>query len=151
MKRILFAVCAAVAIVFLVIQTGSSARVSNGNSSASLAFIHYQVTVHPNYTIQHNECPMSVQITDGNGNIIGIPQLYRHGVDVYNFTETGPVTGARIASISTATVGNTNDVCFIIALNDKKVGVFNNGVDYLFTLMGFTPPSTIQQINPNER
>jgi hypothetical protein len=151
MKRILFAVCAAIAIVFLVIQTGSSARVSNGNSSASLAFIHYQVTVHPNYTIQHNECPMSVQITDGQGNTIGIPQLYRHGVDVYNFTETGPVTGARIARMITAATGQPDDVCFIVSLADKKVGVFNNGVDYLFTLMGYTPQTTIQQINPNER
>ncbi|MGA3013334.1 MAG: hypothetical protein ABSD71_04790 [Bacteroidales bacterium] len=145
MKKIILLSSIAVMMIFFSFElstTTVSAKARNNNGS----FIHYQVIIYPDWRIDHNVCPLMVQMTNGSGMLIGQQQLYHKGTNVYNFYEAGPVTGVRKAQLTDEEErGLPDDVCIVISLSDSKSGTFNNGGNYVFNLYGFR----IQQFVPN--
>ena len=94
MKKIALVSFVIAAMIFLGTNVNSSVRVINKNNSNSTAQINYQVNIHPNWIILHNQCPIWVMMTDGtNTNILGLPQLYNPEINTYHFYEMGPVYG----------------------------------------------------------
>ena len=145
MKKIIILSSITLMVIFFSIElstTAISGKAGNNNN----VFIHYQVVIYPDQRIKNNACPLMVQMTNESGMLIGQPQLYNKGTNIYNFYETGPVTGVRIANLTDEEEGGAPyDVCIIIALSDSKSGTFYNGQNYIFNLYG----SRIQQIIPN--
>jgi hypothetical protein len=136
MKKIILLSYVALAVIFSGISLNSSAQNPGKPIGIVQAFIHYQVVIHPDYGVIHNQCPMLVVLTDGYKNTIGLPQLYQHGVNTYNFYEMGPVAGTRTASLTNSSDDTPDDVCMVVSMVDSKTGIFNNGGTYQFNLSG---------------
>jgi hypothetical protein len=147
MKKIIIVSVVAAAVIFFGISLNSSALISLKPTGTLQAVIHYQVTVHPDYIVSHNQCPMVVQIMDESRNVIGLPQLYVKGKNIYNFYEVGPVTGMRIARLSNADADSHNDVCFVVSMTDSKTGTFNPGGNYYYNLYGGPWGQDLQVLN----
>jgi hypothetical protein len=132
-------------VIFFSIELSTKAFSGKAGSDNNV-FIHYQVIIYPDSRIDNNACPLMVQMTNGSGMLIGQPQLYHKGTNIYNFYEAGPVTGLRMAQLTDEEEGGSPyDVCIIISLSDSKSGTFYNGVNYPFNLNGLSG----QQIIPN--
>ncbi|MCX6247005.1 MAG: hypothetical protein NTW10_04675 [Bacteroidetes bacterium] len=136
MKKIILLSFVALAVIFSGISLNSSAQNPGKPIGIVQSYIHYQVVIHPDYGVIHNQCPMLVILTDAYNNPVGLPQLYQHGINTYNFYEMGPVAGTRIARLTNSSDDNPNDVCTIVSMVDSKTGIFNNGGNYQFNLSG---------------
>jgi hypothetical protein len=134
MKKIISISAALVAVIFIGMTLSSFAPAKVNNTSD--ATIQYKVVVHPDWTIQHNQCPLMVAITDGTSKVIGQPQRYQYGVSTYYFYETGSFSGTRIAILTNLAVEKPVDVCLQVSSSDSKRGNFINGVTYVFDLYG---------------
>ena len=135
MKKIIVLSFVAAAVIFIGMTLSSSTLMIKGNPPVP-AQITYQVVIHPDWTIIHNQCPMLVAVTDGKSGIIGQPKPYVHGVNTYNFYETGPVNGVRKAILMNSPIDKPNDVCMAVSATDSKSGTFNNGNVYMFNIYG---------------
>jgi hypothetical protein len=137
MKRIFFISIVLVIVIFFGLETTSTARRNQGNGTA-IAYIHYQVVIHPDYRISNNQCSMVVEITNEAKTIVGMPQQYIHGVNIYNFYELGPIYGTRVASL-TNTASGRNDVCYAVTITGTRTGNFDGGQTYPYELWGTNP------------
>lgn len=135
MKKFIILTFIASIAVFIGINLSSSAY-SNKIHNDNIDYIHYQVNIHPDYNISHTACPLTVQMTNGAGMLIGQPQFYHQGINTYHFYETGPVTGKRVAQLLNTDEGLPDDVCLLVSLWDSKTGTFYNGGNYKFDLYG---------------
>ena len=135
MKRIFFISVVVSAMIFFGFELNSYARINFINDQNTTAFIHYQVNIHPDWKVLNNSCLMVITITNEAKTIIGSPQVYINGVNTYNFYETGPVSGTRIATMTNASVpGGQEQVCQNIYMMSSKSGNFQNGSTYPFDL-----------------
>ena len=139
MKKIIILSFVVTAMIILGMNVNSSARVRNMNSGTSQNYIQYQVNIHANWAIRHNQCPMIVEITDGpDGKVIQQPMLYQQGINTYYFTEVGPVHGTRVAHLLNLSSDQPGNVCITISVSDTKSGVFYDGSNYIFDVFGST-------------
>ena len=146
MKKIIVLSFVLVTMIILGINVNSSVRINNLNNGNSTRYIHYQVTVHPDWVITHLSCPLMVSLTDGSNMIIGLPQLYHPNINTYNFYEMGPVSGIRRAKLTNTYERQLDNACQIISLSDSKSGTFYNGWNYVFDLYA-SPRDIIKQDN----
>jgi hypothetical protein len=103
--------------------------------------IRYQVFVH---------CPCDghvsnihfVELLDALGNFVAPIQIYRTGVKVYEFSETGSVRrGVRIARMVLSPYADHFDHQAALTCHPVvKVGAFLNGITYTFDLYPDTTP-----------
>ena len=135
MKKIVISTFVIAALMFFGTKVNSSERLSNSSHGIATPYIQYQVNIHPNWVILHNQCPMWVLITDETtATIIGIPQLYQHDMNTYTFYEIGPVSGVRIAHLINSPEDLPGDACYNVQVWDSKTGTFNNDMTYIFNL-----------------
>jgi hypothetical protein len=87
------------ALMIFGMNTGFCAKTDNGNALTSAGGdIRYQVRIHiPADAAICNT--YLVQLLDKNGRPVAPAQTYMQGTNQYDFYETGPVTGIRIARI----------------------------------------------------
>ena len=137
MKKIIILSFVLAAVIILGMNVNSSARISNTGNVPTQTYIQYQVNIHPNWGILHNQCPMFVVLTDGiSKRYIGPPKLYQQGINTYYFSEIGPVTGVRTARLFDGSKDQSDDVCYAVSLSDLKTGTFYSGQNYIFDLYG---------------
>jgi hypothetical protein len=111
-------------------------------SSEQAKDIRYQVSVH---------CPCDghvsnihfVELLDAFGNFVAPIQVYRPGVKVYEFSETGSVRrGVRIARMVLSPYADHFDCPASLTCQPVvKVGAFLNGITYTFDLYPDTTPA----------
>jgi len=97
--------------------------------------IRYQVIIHVDPNLKLTD-QMLVFMSDENGRYIDHPQLYVKGATVYNFSEKGPKTAIRIASVSMLD-GNE-----LFVVPDVQKGTFEGGQVYKFTVYVGSPDPT---------
>jgi hypothetical protein len=136
MKKLIIFTIIATGVIFLGVKLSPSAFSNMTKVIDNTAAIHYQVDIHPDWRINQNACPLEVQMTNGSGMLIGLPQLYHKGMNIYNFYEVGPVMGKRVAQLLNTDEGLPDDVCILISLSDSQSGTFNDGETYAFNLFG---------------
>lgn len=136
MKKLIIFTIIATGVIFLGVKLSPSAFSNMTKVIDNTAAIHYQVDIHPDWRINQNACPLEVQMTNGSGMLIGLPQLYHKGMNIYNFYEVGPVMGKRVAQLLNTDEGLPDDVCILISLSDSQSGTFNDGETYTFNLFG---------------
>jgi len=136
MKKLIIFTFIAAGVIFLGIKLSPSAFSNMTNVINNNAAIHYQVVIHPDWRINQSACPLEVQMTNGSGMLIGLPQIYQKGMNTYHFYESGPVTGNRVAQLLNMDEGLPDDVCILISLSNSQSGTFNNGETYTFNLYG---------------
>jgi len=129
--------------IFFGVNLRSSARQTNIPEGNVQSLVHYKITIHPDWMILQNACPMMVTLSDGVHGFIGQPQIYIQGKNTYHFYEMGPASGMRVAELTDAEVDKPKDVCYVISITDTKSGTFFNGGNYMFDLYG-----TGKNINP---
>jgi hypothetical protein len=99
--------------------------------------IKYQVHVHSSDDISWPLLNIFVVMTDQNGRQVAPAQLFTIGTWTYNFTEAGPVTGTRIARLTTPSEGG--QYLSLFPYPDSKTGTFLNGKTYPFDLYPYVP------------
>ena len=148
MKRIYFISFVAAAMIFFSADMKSSARINDNLGRNTLAFITYQVNVHPDNLLLGNSCLTYVEIRNGEGLIIGQSQPFHTGVNTYYFYELGPVNGIRQAFI-TNTGGSDRNIepCLTVNWWDTKTGTFRNSQNYTFNLWSSNPIKESNMVN----
>ncbi len=140
MKKIIALSFVLAAMIFIGMYSNSSANIRSTSNGTAQIDIEYQVIVHPNWAILHNQCPIFVSLTSGLGTgYIGQPQLYQQGINTYYFSEPGPVTGVRIAHLILGNNGKQDDVCLNVSMSNSKTGIFYGGHKYVFDLREIEP------------
>ena len=114
-------------LAFILFVFGSNNIYARGKTQVS--GIHYQVTLHGDPAQVYGR-PVLVNISDENGNLVAHPQTFVKGVFTYNFTETGPVEGKRIAWLGL----DPSNEQVPGSVPDVENGPFYAGVTYTFTL-----------------
>ena len=138
MKKIIVLSFFVAALILFGMNVSSSVRYSNTREAPIESRIHYQVDIHADWTIVNNQCPMWVTITDGTvPPLFKQSQFYHAGKNTYHFYENGPVSGLRVAQLTTAYSDNQpGDVCYNVLLVDSKNGTFYNDMNYIYDLFG---------------
>ena len=116
-----------VSILTLSFQVNAKPRTTLATSNA----ITYKVLVHlDNHTFSYVR-DFFVVISDENGRIVAPPQQLKAGVSEYNFKESGPVKGTRIAKLSNGTRPHSD---LFLCNPDGRTGFFLGGDTYTFSL-----------------
>ncbi len=124
-------------ISFALIALGAIAtNPSKGNSTKAGQItggnIKYTVTIHVNPELIIPKLHFYLVITDENNRRIADAQQVEFGKWTYQFSETGPVSGTRIARLIQTTA---DDAYMPYSCGpDVKWGTFRNGITYMFNL-----------------
>lgn len=129
-----------VALIFCATTTLIAGSPNGNTKKTDNPGIRYQVNVHLN-TDKHLCKTYIVEMVDQNNRVIAPVQSYLPETEGYNFFEAGPVTGIRIARLTTLD-NTTITFCdqVVSASPDVKFGNFRNGQTYTFKLYVTTDP-----------
>ena len=136
MKTIAKTLIAAIALLFAM---QIAAAPINGGKIVSVNEVQYAVRIHASQIHSGNISPnFFVMITDGRGKLVAPVQAVRPGLSTYYFSEIGPVSGTRTATMIYDPMGP--GVLQFYCAPDSKTGLFKNGVTYSFDLYPTTNP-----------
>ena len=99
------------------------------------AMILYQVNIHVTAStpVPFNGDHYFVVITDEKGKLVAPVQLFNINKHTYTFSETGPVSGTRVAGLMPDPDADGGSIRNLLA-PDAKTGVFVPGSIYIFNL-----------------
>ena len=116
-----------VSILTLSFEVNAKSRTTLNSSNT----ITYQVMVHVDKHAFSYVRNFFVVLSDENGRAVAPPQQLKPDVSEYNFKETGPVKGTRIARLA---FGDRPHSDLFLCKHEGRTGMFFGGETYTFDL-----------------